>query len=396
MRFLDGDGSGDGGEEAGDREVEHGVAAFDGGVGIHVDGTAFGWFNAEFGEVAIGIADGRGGEPDSPTVGQFGGEGHAASATSCRADDCDIGEGLHHGYEVVGRREGGAVGEHHHGLSPHYASLFRRVVIIRVRFGEIIVAGAVFVAYRPGEYPDGSESCYQCLDIGHRPTSVVAHIENQSVGSGEVGQDGIQVAVAHPIGEARIMYVADILGEYAVGEAPGLTVVEVEIILLNHPRLVVLGIIAPPFPVIGGVERSGEVGMAVAQLVEHTGTDIKQLLAGHRRIDLLAVAVMHLVPVDILVGEETVMFVEDSPQLLEIAYRVVGKLLDIMASRQDWSRHQEDGEAQDIYGFLNGHGVSLMVSVLTQYAHSTFAPLSGSGRRGLTDSQSVTTPRTKE
>lgn len=90
------------------------------------------------------------------------------------------------------------------------------------------------------------------------------------------------------------------------------------------------------------------------------------------------------------------MLIKDSPQLLEIAYRVVGKLLDIMASRQDWSRHQEDGEAQDIYGFLNGHGVSLMVSVLTQYAHSTFASLSGSGRRGLTDSQSVTTPRTKE
>ena len=71
--------------------------------------------------------------------------------------------------------------------------------------------------------------------------------------------------------------------------------------------------------------------MAVAQLVEHVGADKKQLLAGHLGPDAAAVFIMYGVPVYALFPEETVVFVEYGPQGLEIAPRVIGILLDLVA-----------------------------------------------------------------
>ena len=65
---------------------------------------------------------------------------------------------------------------------------------------------------------------------------------------------------------------------------------------------------------------------------------------------------MHFVPVHILLREETVVLVDDFPKLLEIAARIVGKLLHIVAPANQ--RNDEEGgyngcdESADFHNLL--------------------------------------------
>ena len=75
--------------------------------------------------------------------------------------------------------------------------------------------------------------------------------------------------------------------------------------------------------------------MAVAQLVEHLGADPEQLLTGYAGLDLRGIAVVDVVPVYPLLGEEAVVLVDDRPEGLEVALCRVGKLVDLVARGEE-------------------------------------------------------------
>lgn len=87
----------------------------------HVDFAAFGRVDAEFRQVAIGVVDGCCAEPDAPSVGQFGRERHAASASCGVAHDADVRQIFHDGNEIVGCAVCGTVAQHDHRFVPAYA-----------------------------------------------------------------------------------------------------------------------------------------------------------------------------------------------------------------------------------------------------------------------------------
>ncbi len=74
--------------------------------------------------------------------------------------------------------------------------------------------------------------------------------------------------------------------------------------------------------------------MSVAQLVKHVGTHYEQLLSGHLAPYSTCIFIMHLVPVHPLFFEEAVVLVKDAPQGFEIASRIIGTLLYLMAGGQ--------------------------------------------------------------
>ncbi len=65
-----------------------------------------------------------------------------------------------------------------------------------------------------------------------------------------------------------------------------------------------------------------EVGVAVAQLLEHIAADVEQLAVGHLVGHAGTVALVHLVPVHLLVVKEAVVLVHDGPQGFEVAHLV--------------------------------------------------------------------------
>ena len=83
--------------------------------------------------------------------------------------------------------------------------------------------------------------------------------------------------------------------------------------------------------------------MSVFQLVEHPRAHPEELLRGHIAPYLRRIPTVHFVPVHIFLLEKAVMLVEDLPELLEVALRIVGILLYVVASREgcggDGCRH---------------------------------------------------------
>ena len=70
-----------------------------------------------------------------------------------------------------------------------------------------------------------------------------------------------------------------------------------------------------------------EVGVAVAQLLEHVAADVEELTVGHLVGDEAAVALVHLVPVHLLVVKEAVVLVHDGPQGFEVTHLVALELV---------------------------------------------------------------------
>lgn len=60
-----------------DGEVEDCVVAGEGFGGVHVDGAAFGGFDAALGADSVGVEHRAGRESDAPAAGEFRGVGHA-------------------------------------------------------------------------------------------------------------------------------------------------------------------------------------------------------------------------------------------------------------------------------------------------------------------------------
>ena len=63
----------------------------------------------------------------------------------------------------------------------------------------------------------------------------------------------------------------------------------------------------------------------------HVGTHYEQLLAGHLIAYPGRIGAVHFIPVHPFLGKEAIVLVEDRPQGLEIATRIVGILVDAVA-----------------------------------------------------------------
>ena len=72
--------------------------------------------------------------------------------------------------------------------------------------------------------------------------------------------------------------------------------------------------------------------MSVVQFVDHIRKDLEEILPRHVWRDATCIALVHLVPVEsvflIFIVEETILFVDDFPQRLEIIFgRIAGDVL---------------------------------------------------------------------
>ena len=321
--------------------VEDGVAA---GllVGIGDVDLAVGG-DAKLGELAAGVAYLCRRESHAPATGQVGSEGQAASATSGVAHDGDARQVLHDRDKIVGRRETGTVAQHHHGLAVvHAAGIGGEVVVVGL--GKVVVPGAGLVAEAAHHGLAGDEALDEGLDVGEIAAAVVAHVDDEPVAAGKVAQYGVEVAVAYLVFKAAIVHIAQVIAQDLVLDAAHVAVVEVEIVLVDDAAVVVHGILLP-YPVARHVAARDEIGVPVFELLEHVAAQVEELAGAHARRQLGTIHVAHRVPVDVFVLKEGVMLVDDGPQGVEVALGVVGKLLLLVAGREQ--QEQAQGEQDD-------------------------------------------------
>ena len=177
------------------------------------------------------------------------------------------------------------------------------------------------------------EAPYQGLDIGEIATAITAHIDDESVTGAQISEHMVEVAVADGIGKAFVAHVAEVVVEDGIFDARRLAVVEVEVVLVDEAFVVVDGVLFP-YPVARHVVRSDEVGVPVTQFLEHVTTQLKQLLRGHVLGEFGAVALPHLIPVDIFLLEEAIMLVHNGPQGVKVAPRIIVPLRLIVTGRE--------------------------------------------------------------
>lgn len=205
-----------------------------------------------------------------------------------------------------------------------------RVDIVGERFVEIVMARTGFMDYVTGEGPRRDEAVDYRIHVCQFASAVVAHVDYHPLRTLEVRQDIIHVSGADRRRKRRIVHIAYVLRQQSVGDRPERPVIEIQIILLYDSRIVVLGIIAPPFTIIGGGKRCRQVRVAVTQFAEHFGAQIEKLLAGHGVAYTRAVTGIYLVPVHTLFLKETIVFVEYGPEGIEIPTRIIVVLLDVV------------------------------------------------------------------
>ncbi len=87
--------------------------------------------------------------------------------------------------------------------------------------------------------------------------------------------------------------------------------------------------------------------MPVAKLVKHPRTHFKQFLIGHPVGNLRGIFGMNGIPVNILLGKEAIMFVENRPKLLECATRVGGIFFNVMAGRHSGHNGNHHGKCPE-------------------------------------------------
>ena len=80
--------------------------------------------------------------------------------------------------------------------------------------------------------------------------------------------------------------------------------------------------------------------MSIFQLPQHLCHQIEQGILVHRVRNLYPITVIHLIPIDLLVGEEAVVFIHDPPQGLEIGHRVSRVFLPLVTTGSPHQEHQ--------------------------------------------------------
>ncbi len=81
-----------------------------------------------------------------------------------------------------------------------------------------------------------------------------------------------------------------------------------------------------PLPVTGDIVRCGQVHMSIFQLGEHLPHELKKCVVAHIFGDARTIIHVDRIPVDMLVFEETIIPVENGPQCIKIASRMITKL----------------------------------------------------------------------
>jgi len=284
--------------------------------------------DAELDVVHITVVHGTGREADTPAVGELRGEGHPAAAAGLIAHDGDIWAALHVAHEVVGGAVATAVGEDDGGFLPAYAVGGLQVLLHGLR--EVVVAGACLVADVAHMEEFVGEALREGFGGGEVAATVVAHIEDEAAAGLQGEEDGVEVALADGGGEAGADDIGDVVVEDAIADAGGYLVVGAEVgvlqVLVEVGREVLV-----PRPVAPHVGRGVEVDVAVAQFAEHLGEDFEELGAGHVIREACTVAAAHLVPVEAyglaLVVEEAVVFIDNLPEGVEVAFGGVVELL---------------------------------------------------------------------
>ena len=128
----------------------------------------------------------------------------------------------------------------------------------------------------------------------------------------------IKVVFTHTARKTTVIDISDlIVRQTFVLHASGNLVIRAEIIILYF-GIEVGRIIFIPSPVTRHIKRRDQVGMPIFYLGQHLAEDIKQFVLIHRIFNKQIVAVVHLVPVDILESKEAIVLVHDMPKRLEI------------------------------------------------------------------------------
>ena len=95
--------------------------------------------------------------------------------------------------------------------------------------------------------------------------------------------------------------------------------------------------------------------MAVAQLGHHLRQYFEELLACHGVGDAAGIAFVHLVPVEpvlfVLVGEETILTVDDAPQGLKVG---LGRMALHVLAHTGTEQQEGDGSTEEKEGSLHG------------------------------------------
>ena len=146
----------------------------------------------------------------------------------------------------------------------------------------------------------------QFVGCGEVASSVVSHVDDETVARGKFGKHIGEVAAPDAVAETFAADIAYIVFQYLVFQSGSNHVVRAEI-KADDAVVVVFGIILAETPVASEIERRTYVDVSVLEFAHHVAKHLEELLLVHIRIDFLAVALVHLVPVNadglLLVGK---------------------------------------------------------------------------------------------
>ena len=157
---------------------------------------------------------------------------------------------------------------------------------------------------------------------GELSTPVASHIHDESVAEGEVLDDLVEAALTHLVGEAAHVEVADVIVEDAVLCPRGDLIVGTEVPALQGVAEVG-GVVLMPVPVAPVVEGGIEVHVSVAQLRQHVGEHLEELVVVELSHRAYLIFIIYTVPVEsvnlVFIVVETVVLIDDLPQGFEVA-----------------------------------------------------------------------------
>ncbi len=222
--------------------------------------------------------------------------------------------------------------KHYHGLEP-LDMTFGRLVVEGVWLREIVVSRPGLVRYVAAESLFVDKVAHPVAHVGYVAAAVVAHVDDKPVGVFHGNQHHVDEAVRGRAREGGINIRIPPFGlrDTCICGAGAGVIVEAEIILLNDAQVEVLRIVAPPLAVVAYVEPRRQVGVAVAKFLKHGGAVVEELYLSPVGLYGGTIAGAYFVPVHIFIFEEAVVFVEDSPECIEVAVVVVVPLFDAVA-----------------------------------------------------------------
>ena len=280
---------------------------------------------------------GTGAEAHQPSVGQFAGKGHAATASGYVSQGTDIGATEHIAHESVCGAIASAVGKYYGRFLPAHRGAWLKVFWREV--GEIGMSRTCLVRAVTRQYALVGKMRCKPLGVVQLPAAIATDIYYQARAEAQMVQHLGNVALAYCRRETLVHDVSHIVIQDTVVETRGYTIVRTEVGF--HDFIVeVGGIILFPCPVASHVGCSVEVDMSVAQLGKHVAKYLLQLGGTHVLVQLSTIPCMHLVPIQAyglcLIIQETIVLVDNLPKGFHIALGGIVELhlIDTRGKRQ--------------------------------------------------------------